>query len=177
LHATQGEEALAHAETDIIVRMDTNVPHGRSGTNDGLILLAEDNPHMVEFFIGMMRAEGIENEVVVARDGIEALDYLFGTGEHADMDTIVMPSVVVLDIGMPRMDGLEALRRIRADERTELLPVVMLSASDGISDVTRAYRLGANGFVCKVHDTLPFHELVPHLVRYWLFANKACLPD
>ena len=121
----------------------------------------------------MLRADGIENEVVVASDGAEALDYLFGTGEHADRDTTVMPLLVVLDIRMPRLDGLEALRRIRADQRTELLPVVMLSASDGISDMRRAYRLGANGFVSKLSETLPFHELVPLLVRYWMSANKS----
>ena len=74
---------------------------------------------------------------------------------------------------MPHVDGLEALRRIRADRRTELLPVVMLSASDGISDMRRAYRLGANGFVSKLSETLPFHELVPLLVRYWMSANKS----
>jgi two-component system response regulator len=153
--------------------MGTDSPKERSGLNDGFILVAEDHPPTVELFILMLRADGIENEVVVAGDGAEALDYLFGTGEHADRDTTVMPSLVVLDIRMPRVDGLEALRRIRADQRTELLPVVMLSASDGISDMRRAYRLGANGFVSKLSETLPFHELVPLLVRYWMSANKS----
>jgi CheY-like chemotaxis protein len=149
--------------------------HKRSDANGGFILFAEDHGATVELFIGMMRAEGIENEVVVARDGAEALDHLFGSGEYSGRDGTALSSLVVLDIGMPRIDGLEVLRRIRADEQTELLPVVVLSANDGISDVSRAYRLGANGFVCKLSDTLPFHELVPLMVRYWLCANTPAI--
>jgi two-component system response regulator len=104
--------------------METDSPKERSDLNDGFILVAEYHPPTVELFILMLRADGIENAVVVAGDGAEALDYLFGTGEHADRDTTVMPSLVVLDIRMPRLDGLEALRRIRADRRTELLSLM-----------------------------------------------------
>jgi CheY-like chemotaxis protein len=152
-------------------RVDKHFLHKRSDTTGGFILFAEDHGATVELFVRMMRADGIQNEVIVARDGAAALDYLFGSGR----DDAALPSLVVLDIGMPRVDGLEVLRRIRADERTELLPVVVLSANDGISEVSRAYRLGANGFVSKLSDTLPFHELVPLMVRYWRHANTPAI--
>jgi two-component system, response regulator len=152
-------------------RVDKHFLHKRSGAKGDFILFAEDHGATVELFVRIMRADGIQNEVVVARDGAAALDYLFGSGG----DEAALPSLVVLDIGMPRVDGLEVLRRIRADQRTELLPVVVLSANDGISDVSRAYRLGANGFVSKLSDTLPFHDLVPLMVRYWLYANTSAI--
>ena len=151
--------------------MDSYSEHNRSYAKGDFILFAEDHGATVELFVRMMRADGIETEVVVTRDGAAALDYLFGSGR----DGTALPSLVVLDIGMPRVDGLEVLRRIRADERTELLPVVVLSANDGISEVSRAYRLGANGFVSKFSDTLPFHDLVPLMVRYWLYANTSAI--
>ena len=165
----------SHRRTATIVRVDKHLRHKLGDSNDYYIVLAEDHAPTVELFVGIMRADGIENEVVVVRDGAEALDYLFDTGEYSGRDGHVLPSLVVLDVSMPRIDGLEVLRRIRADKRTELLPVVVLSANDRISDVSRAYRLGANGFVSKVSDTLPFHELVPLIVRYWLYANQPAI--
>lgn len=165
------DRAQIVGETATIVRVDKHLKHKHSDGNDDFILLAEDHDAQVELFIRMMRAEDIENEVVVARDGAEALDYLFGTGEPSRSEDAALPSLVVLDVGMPRVDGLEVLRRIRADERTKLLPVVVLSANDGLGDVSRAYRLGANSFISKFSDTLAFHDLVPLLVRYWLYAN------
>ncbi len=127
---------------------------------------------MADLFTAMMRSGGVHNEVVVTGDGAEALDYLFGEGEYAERDTSAMPRLVVLDINMPRMDGFEALRRIRADERTELLPVAMLTSSNHEGDRTEAYRLGANSFLDKVSDTLPLSEMVPLVARYWLYANE-----
>jgi two-component system, response regulator len=136
-------------------RMDSYSEHNRSDAKGDFILFAEDHGATVELFVRMMRADGIENEVVVTRDGAAALDFLFGSGR----DGAALPSLEVLDIGMPRVDGLEVLRRIRADERTELLPVVVLSANDGISEVSRAYRLGGQRIRKQVLGLLALSRL------------------
>lgn len=128
--------------------------------NSGFILLVEDRPKNAGLFVRALRMSGVENEVVVARDGVEALDFLFGHGGYAGRDTAIAPRLVVLDMHMPRMDGLETLRRIWADERTALLPVVMFSSSDLPQDVMEAYRLGANSYVDKVGQDVPYPELV-----------------
>ena len=145
---------------------------GKHGKGDGTILLVDDRPTSAGLFITALRTSGFTNEVVVACDGQEALDYLFGCGEHADRDTSLMPRLVLLDLNMPRLDGLETLRRIRADERTQLLPVVMLSASNLPEDVAEAYRLGANGFIDKLSLFVSFPELVKQIANYWLVINQ-----
>lgn len=119
--------------------------------NSWFILLVEDRPKNADLFVRALRMSGVENEVVVARDGVEALDFLFGHGGYAGRDTAIAPRLVVLDMHMPR---------IRADERTALLPVVMFSSSDLPQDVMEAYRLGANSYVDKVGQDVPYPELV-----------------
>jgi two-component system, response regulator len=137
---------------------------------NGTILMADDNPRTAERFGLVLRANGIDNEIVVARDGVEALDYLFGTGDHAGSDTSFMPRLMLLDLSMPRMGGLEVLRRLREDERTKLLPVVVLTSSTDPQDIVEAYRAGANSYVDKLSD-VPWPELVPLIARYWLDMN------
>jgi two-component system response regulator len=137
---------------------------------DGTILMADDDPRTAEMFRLVLRANGIDNEVVVARDGIEALDYLFGTGDHDGSNTSFIPRFMVLDLSMPRMGGLEVLRRLREDERTKLLPVVMLTSSTVPQDIVEAYRAGANSYVDKLSE-VPWPELVSLIARYWLDTN------
>jgi two-component system, response regulator len=137
---------------------------------NGTILMADDNPRTAERFGLVLRANGIDNEIVVARDGVEALDYLFGTCDHAGSDTSFMPRLMLLDLSMPRMGGLEVLRRLREDERTKRLPVVVLTSSTDPQDIVEAYRAGANSYVDKLSD-VPWPELVPLIARYWLDMN------
>jgi two-component system, response regulator len=143
------------------------------GIDDGIVLLVEDDFLPAQAFVRALKIHGMDTFVVHAHDGIEALDYLFGRGDYAGRDTNVMPRLVVLDLNMPRMDGLDTLRRIRADERTRLLPVVMCSSSDRPQDIVDAYRLGANGYVDKFAD-MPFPEQVKVIADYWLVVNKPC---
>jgi DNA-binding response OmpR family regulator len=110
--------------------------------------------------------------VVVARDGAEALDYLFASGEYAGRDPNVMPQVVLLDLGLPKLDGLEVLGRIRAEERTRLLPVVILTSSEDQEDVVKGYGLGANSFVKKPVDVTRFYAAVLELGMYWMVLNE-----
>lgn len=138
-----------------------------------IILLVEDNPDDVELTLRALRKNRIKNEVVVARDGVEALDYLFGAGNHAGRDTGVMPAVVLLDLKLPKVDGLEVLRRLRADERTKLLPVVILTSSSEQQDLVNGYHLGANSYVRKPVDFSQFTEAVRQLGLYWLLLNEA----
>ena len=140
---------------------------------DEVILLAEDNADMAELFVGVLGRSGFTNEVVVARDGVEVLDYLFGRGEHDARDTTDTPGLVVLDLKMPRMGGLETLRRLRSYEETKLLPVVVMSASADPRDKDEAYRLGANSFVDKLTSRIAYPELVPLIAQYWLYANES----
>jgi two-component system response regulator len=114
------------------------------------ILLVEDNPDDEALTLRAFNKNRIANEVIVARDGVEALDYLFGTGSHAGRDLSVAPAVVLLDLKLPRVDGLEVLRRVRADARTNLLPVVILTTSREQQDIYEAYQLGANSYIRKV---------------------------
>ena len=112
------------------------------------------------------------NEVVVAPDGVEALDYLFGTGAYAGRDTRVAPQVVLLDLKLPKIDGLEVLRRVRSDDRTKLLPVVVLTSSKEQQDLVESYSLGANSYVRKPVDFNQFVEAVRQLGLYWLVLNE-----
>jgi two-component system response regulator len=138
-----------------------------------IILLVEDNPDDVTLTLRALKKNNILNEVVVAQDGVEALDYLFGTGKYNGRDTNVMPQVVLLDLKMPRLDGLEALHRIRNDERTKLLPVVILTTSSEDRDRIESYRLGANSYIRKPVDFNQFAECVQQLGLYWLVLNEA----
>jgi len=136
------------------------------------ILLVEDNPDDEALTMRALRQHRIKNEVVVARDGVEALDYLFGAGRHAGRDMSVMPEVILLDLKLPKLGGLEVLQRLRADERTKLLPVVILTSSNEERDIIESYRLGANSYVRKPVDFVQFADAVLQLGLYWLILNE-----
>jgi two-component system response regulator len=135
------------------------------------ILLIEDNPDDVVLTLRALKKNNIRNQVVVKADGVEALDYLLGpeAGE--------LPVVVLLDIKMPRLDGLEVLRRLRAEERTRLLPVVILTSSREESDILNGYKLGANSYVVKPLDADQFSNVVAEIGSYWLTRNKTAYQD
>jgi CheY-like chemotaxis protein len=137
-----------------------------------VILLVEDNPDDVDLTLRALRRGNILNDVVVVRDGVEALDYLFGTGAHAGRDLSIMPTVILLDLKLPKIDGLEVLRRLRADERTKLLPVVILTSSREEQDLIDSYQLGANSYIRKPVDFVQFSEAVRQLELYWLLLNE-----
>jgi CheY-like chemotaxis protein len=136
-----------------------------------LILLIEDNPDDEALTLRALRKNHIKNEVVVARDGAEALDFLFGTGGYVGRDLSIMPEVTLLDLNVPKIDGLEILRRIRANDRTRLLPVVILTTSNEEQDRLHSYDLGANSYVRKPVDFEQFMEAVRQLGLYWLVLN------
>jgi two-component system, response regulator len=140
--------------------------------SDKIILLVEDNPDDEALTLRALKKNNILNEVVVAHDGVEALDYLLGTGRHAGRDLRVMPQLVLLDLKLPRVDGLEVLRRLRGDERTRLLPVVILTSSKEERDLVNGYRLGANSYVRKPVDFSEFTEAIRQLGLYWLIINE-----
>jgi two-component system response regulator len=135
------------------------------------ILLVEDNPDDVELTLRAFRKSNIANDVVVARDGVEALDYLFGTGTHADRAGAPLPQVVLLDLKLPRIDGLQVLERVRANPKTKLLPVVILTSSTEERDLAIGYSLGANSYIRKPVDFQAFVEAVHQLGLYWLLLN------
>lgn len=137
-----------------------------------IILLVDDNPDDEELTLLALEESNILNEVVVARDGVEALDYLFAAGRYADRDPRRLPQLVLLDLNLPKLDGLEVLRRLRADPRTALLPVVILTSSGEEEDVIAGYRCGANGYVRKPVDFNGFAEAIKHLGLYWLVLNE-----
>jgi two-component system, response regulator len=136
------------------------------------ILLVEDNPDDEALTLRAFKKNNIRNDVVVAHDGVEALDYLFGQGAYVARDASEPPSVVLLDIKLPKVDGLEVLRRLRADERTKLTPVVILTSSKEEQDLIRGYSLGANSYVRKPVDFTQFMEAVRQLGMYWLVLNE-----
>lgn len=136
------------------------------------ILLVEDNPDDEALTLRAFRKNNIKNDVVVARDGAEALDYLFGTGAHAGRDPADMPQVVLLDLKLPKIDGMEVLRRIRTDERTRLLPVVILTSSKEEQDLINGYRLGCNSYVRKPVNFDQFLDAARQLGLYWLLLNE-----
>jgi len=135
------------------------------------ILLVEDNPDDVELTMRAFRKSNIVNEIVVARDGVEALDYLFSTGPHGGR-LPTLPQVVLLDLKMPRVDGLHVLERIRAHPRTKLLPVVILTSSIEEQDLLNTYSRGANSYIRKPVDFQEFVEAVRQLGLYWLLLNQ-----
>ena len=140
---------------------------------NNVILLVEDNPKDEALTLRALRKSNILNDVVVAHDGVEALEYLFGTGAHAGRDTTLMPQLTLLDLKMPRIDGLQVLKRIRADERTRRLPVVIFTSSDEEEDLIRSYELGANSYVRKPVEFSQFVEATKQLGLYWLVLNRA----
>jgi CheY-like chemotaxis protein len=139
---------------------------------DKFILLVEDNPDDVELILRSLKKNSIANDVVVAKDGVEALDFLFSTGSYAGRDVSNVPTVILLDLKLPKVDGLEVLRRIRNDERTKLLPVVILTSSKEENDVITSYKLGANSYVRKPVDFNQFSEAIRYLGLYWLLTNE-----
>lgn len=136
------------------------------------VLLVEDNPDDEALALRALKKNDIDCGVAIARDGIEALDYLFCRGVYAERGCGVPPRVIFLDLNLPRMDGLEVLRRLRADDRTRLIPVVILTTSDAQEDLVRSYRLGANSFVRKPIDFNEFVAAVRELGAYWLSRNE-----
>jgi len=138
-----------------------------------IILLVEDNADDEKLTLRALKKNNICNEVVVARNGVEALEYLFGTGAYAGRNLSVMPQVVLLDLKLPKLDGLEVLRRVRADGRTKLLPVVILTSSNEEMDRTNGYGLGSNSYVRKPVDFNEFMEAVRQLGLYWLVLNES----
>ena len=141
------------------------------------ILLVEDNPDDVELTLRAFRKSKIANEVVVARDGVEALDYLFATGPHVGRDNSVLPQLVLLDLKLPRLDGLQVLERIRAHPKTKLLPVVILTSSTEQPDLLTGYTLGANSYIRKPVDFQEFLVAVRRLGFYWLLLNQPPPPS
>jgi two-component system response regulator len=137
------------------------------------ILLVEDNDDDVALTLRAFKKNNIKNTIVVARDGVEALDYLFATGTHSGRDRSDLPQVVLLDLKLPRLEGLEVLRRIRADEATKTLPIVVLTSSKEEQDLISSYRLGCNSDVRKPVDFDEFVEAARQLGLYWLLLNEA----
>lgn len=140
--------------------------------NPKTILLVEDNPDDEALAIRALKRHHISNEIVVARDGVEALDYMFGTGIYAERDISIKPTVILLDLKLPRIDGLEVLRRLREDERTKLLPVVILTTSNEEQDMLNGYSLGCNSYIRKPVDFVQFSEAIRQLGMYWLLMNE-----
>lgn len=136
------------------------------------ILLVEDNPDDEALTIRALRKAHVSNEVIVARDGAEALEYLFAEGKYQGRDMTVQPQIVLLDLKLPKIDGLQVLERIRSDSRTELIPVVILTTSKEEKDLIEGYRLGANSYVAKPVDFVEFTEAVKSLGMYWLLINE-----
>jgi len=139
--------------------------------NEKIILLVEDNPDDVVLTLRALKKNNIMNQVVVAKDGVEALDYLFGTGQYEGRDLNNKPQIVLLDLKLPKIDGLEVLKRLREDERTRLLPVVILTSSKEQRDLIEGYSHGANSYIRKPVDFNQFIDAVRHLGLYWLVLN------
>ncbi len=138
-----------------------------------IILLVEDNPDDRILTVRALKQHNISNEIKEVKDGQEALDYLFGEGEYAGRDTSIQPQIILLDLKLPKVDGLEVLQRIRADSRTRRLPVVILTSSNEQQDKISSYNLGANSYVRKPVDFNEFIEAARQLGMYWLMLNEA----
>lgn len=155
-----------------------NGPERRSGENrrsakDGkIVMLITDNPDDEQLVLGAFQKNDIVNKVVVARDGAEALDYLFGSGNYADRDTNKMPHVILLDLNLQEIDSLELLRRLHNDERTNLLPLVAFTSSEDDRNLTDYYQFGVNSFIRKPADPAQFDEIIRQLDQYWLVLNE-----
>lgn len=143
-----------------------------SEDTEKIILLVEDNPDDEALTIRALKKNNIRNRVVVAKDGVEALDYLFGTGQYANKDINEQPQVILLDLKLPRLNGLEVLKKIRSNEQTRIIPVVVLTTSKEEQDVIESYHLGANSYVRKPIDFIEFTNAVKNLGMYWLLINE-----
>jgi two-component system response regulator len=139
--------------------------------SDGTILLVEDNPDDEELTLLALAEGDIQSRVTVVRDGVEALDFLFGQGRYADRLDVALPELVLLDLKLPKLGGLDVLTRVRADPRTRLLPIVVLTSSSEEADIVASYRLGANSYVRKPVAFQCFVKAVRELGRYWLTVN------
>ena len=137
-----------------------------------MILVVEDNPDDEEMTLRSLSQAGLANDVQVVRDGVEALDFLFGTGAYAGRDTGRMPTVMLLDLKLPKLNGIDVLNRIRKDERSRNIPVVILTSSSEDEDMVRSYNSGANSYVRKPVDFEQFVEAVRQLGLYWLVLNE-----
>ncbi len=138
-----------------------------------IILLVEDNPDDEELTMMALKESNIMNKVVVAHDGVEAMDYLFGTGQYTGRDASCLPHLVLLDLKLPKLSGLEVLQRLRADPRTQLIPVAVLTSSSEEEDIIASYRMGANSYVRKPVEFHRFADAVQQLGLYWLLINQA----
>jgi CheY-like chemotaxis protein len=136
------------------------------------ILLVEDNPDDVELTLRALKKFSVKNEIAVVRDGVEALDYLFAQGAYADRDVGNLPALTLLDLKLPKVDGMEVLRRVRADDRTKLIPVVILTSSDEESDLAKGYESGCNSYVRKPVDFKEFADAARNVGMYWLLLNE-----
>jgi two-component system response regulator len=139
-----------------------------------MILLVEDNPNDALLTVRAFKKAGILNEMVVASDGEEALEYMFGTGRYDGRDVAQLPQVILLDLKLPKVDGLEVLKRLREDPRTKAVPIVILTSSSEERDLISAYNLHTNAYVQKPVDFVQFAEACKHLGMFWLLLNKTC---
>lgn len=136
------------------------------------ILLVEDNPNDIELTLRALKKNNLANSIHVVTDGEEALEYFFATGKYIDRDIKSIPKLVILDLKLPKVDGLEILRRVKTDERTKAIPVVVLTSSKEESDVIAGYKLGANSFIVKPVDFDKFMTTIKELGMYWLQFNE-----
>ncbi len=141
--------------------------------NDVEILLVEDNPHDVEITLRALKKNNLANKVHIAHDGAEALDFIFARGEYGQRIVENGPKVVILDLKLPKVDGLEVLRQMKADERTKAIPVVVMTSSNQERDVVESYRLGVNSYIVKPVDFDKFAKSVSDLGFYWLLLNRS----
>jgi two-component system response regulator len=142
-------------------------------SDDRTILLVEDDPDDEALTLRELRRQNVANKIDVVRDGAEALEYLFGTGAYEERDTSQVPTLMLLDLKLPKVDGFEVLKQVRADERTKLMPVVVLTSSDEQRDRLESYSLGANSYVRKPVSFDDFREAVRQLHLYWLILNES----
>lgn len=150
----------------------TNVQSENINPQTKIILLVEDNPDDVELILRALKKNNVKNDIIVVNDGALALDYVFGTGAYAERDTSIMPVVIILDLKLPKVDGLEVLKRLRSNKQTKLIPVVVLTTSDEDQDLVQSYINGANSYIRKPVDFNQFSEAVRQLRMYWLLLNE-----
>ncbi|MBN2425684.1 MAG: response regulator [Calditrichaceae bacterium] len=140
--------------------------------SEKIILLVEDNADDEELTIRTLKKNHIKNEIIVVRDGVEALDYLFCTGKYKSRDISISPVLIMLDIKLPKLNGLDVLKKIKSDKKTSMIPVVILTSSDEDRDLVESYKLGANSYVRKPVDFNDFQSSVKQLALYWVLLNE-----
>jgi two-component system response regulator len=138
-----------------------------------VILLVEDNPDDAQLTLRALKRSNIANDIIIAHDGVEAIDYLLATGKYTGRDMTILPQLVLLDLKMPRLDGFDVLYRLRSDDRTRLLPVVVLTTSSEDQDRVESYKLGANSYIRKPVDFSQFMDAIQQMELYWLLLNEA----